>query len=167
MSAKVDVDDGSGAVIPLYDPFVEDIVATIGGIRYAEPERLVDIGGALRLEGDVLVTRAIVARDPERAIYVHYWRRSDPSDFHCHPWDFVALVLRVGYWEVTPAGRFWRPPGSVIFHKAEDMHRIELEADDEVTGGFLPVSLVIAGKNRRRWGFHTPQGFVDAEEYRG
>ena len=34
--------------------------------------------------------------------------------------DWGALILKGGYWEHTPQGKFWRGPGSASFRKAED-----------------------------------------------
>lgn len=122
----------------------------------AEPSRDTTIGSA----GETLARRIILSKTPESCIYFHEWMRSDPDDLHDHPSDSMSLVLTIGYFETTEAGRFWRPPGSVVFRKAEDRHRIELMP------GTRPTSMFVMSENRREWGFHTKTGFIVGREYR-
>lgn len=84
-------------------------------------------------------------------VYLHEWRRSDPAGMHDHPWDCVSVVLSTGYFELTPEGRRWCPPGEVIFRRAEEPHRIE------IIPGTQPRSLFIRGMVRREHGHHTVQ----------
>jgi len=76
-------------------------------------------------------------------------------------------------------------PGSLIRHRASDCHRLDLEPSEGLlaaqakqdnhsvfvhvySGGvmFKPVwTLFFAGIRRRDWGFHTPNGWVQWEEY--
>ena len=58
-------------------------------------------------------------------IFVHKFLKGDPDHLHDHPWPYFTLILRGGYWEVTPAGRFWRGPGHFRFCRATSLHRIE------------------------------------------
>ena len=44
--------------------------------------------------------------------------------------DWGALILKGGYWEHTPQGKFWRGPG-LRFRKAEDLHWLELAKDKD------------------------------------
>lgn len=71
------------------------------------------------------------------AARVHHILRSDEDrHMHDHPWWSVSVILRGGYWEVlrktSDNGAFswdepvWRGPGSVIFRRARDWHRLEL-----------------------------------------
>lgn len=114
--------------------------------------------------GDIpLALRITIARSPERCIYAHFWRNSDPDDLHDHPWDFTSLVVTGGYWEVTEGERLWRPAGSVAFRKATDRHRVELDRERAPDG---TLSLIITGPEVREWGFHTAEGFVVGREYR-
>lgn len=120
--------------------------------------------------GDIkLAERLVIKRAPEGCIYLHRWLRSDPDEFHDHPWDFCSVILAVGYWEVTAKGRQWRAPGSIVFRKARDRHRVELERDRSFLDQFdrpVPISIIFTGPERREWGFHTPKGFVPGREYR-
>jgi hypothetical protein len=151
------------ADLALLETFVDDMLATMTLAPHVEPDRRVII----RHKGETLITRTVLARSADQAVYLHRWHKSDSQDPHDHPWDFVSLILAVGYWEVTETGRHWRAPGSVAFHTAEYRHRVELEADDEVTGGEAPISLIICGQHRREWGFYPVEGFVPAAEYKG
>ena len=57
-----------------------------------------------------------------------------------------------------------RRPGTLIRHKAEDLHRIELYRDKN--GKEIPAwTFVHATGKTRRWGFVLPSGWVDYEEY--
>lgn len=109
-----------------------------------------------------LAQRTILRNLPDGAIYKHVWLRSDPDDLHDHPWDFCSVILKGGYWEVTPDARAWRAPGSIVFRKAEELHRVELDPAHP-----RPESLFITARRRRAWGFVTPDGWVDGESYRG
>ena len=35
-------------------------------------------------------------------IFVHRFLKSDPDDVHDHPWSYVTLILKGGYYEWTP-----------------------------------------------------------------
>lgn len=105
-------------------------------------------------------------------IYLHNIVRSDDDRaLHDHPWWNVSIVLRGGYWEVMPP---WRPlypdmcldlfhapktvrvrrrPGSIVFRRACDAHRLE------VAEGASCWSLFITGPKLREWGFWCPQGW--------
>jgi hypothetical protein len=61
--------------------------------------------------------------------------------------------------------------GSLAFRRAEAPHRIQLWARprftaDRIVYDNLPAwTLVVTGPARRRWGFHSLDGWIDAEEY--
>lgn len=105
--------------------------------------------------------------------YLHEFLRSDHDRcLHDHPWPFVAIILRGGYWEYTGIafpgdGTYyrndrgniltavsWRRPGSILVRPATFAHRIEIEP------GSRPWSLVLVGRKARDWGFHGPGGWV-------
>jgi hypothetical protein len=95
-------------------------------------------------------------------IFLHNIVANDADPHHDHPWDFVSFILKGGYFDTNlatpyPTPSNWRKPGSIIRHKAEDAHKIELR---NISGGpgttkeYVPAwSLVIAGRTRREWGF--------------
>ncbi|MDM8356643.1 hypothetical protein [Pandoraea communis] len=111
---------------------------------------------------------------------VHNTLRSDAGrDLHDHPWWSISIVLLGGYWEIMPTEqeqpakwdsrpetmllrgyrRVWRGPGSIVFRRATDRHRLEIPAGGEAW------SLFIMGPWQRNWGFHTPRGWVPWREY--
>ena len=96
-------------------------------------------------------------------ILLHHICKSDPSDLHDHPWNSLSIILKGGYWEHTPYGRFWRGRWSVIPRKSIDQHRLEI--DKEKANGET-WSLFIVGIRVRDWGFILPDGkWVQWEKY--
>lgn len=94
------------------------------------------------------------------AVRVHEIRRSDDvRAFHDHPWSYLTIILKGGYWEVTPnydaSGMFkgehraWHGPGSILWRSAQSWHRLELSE------GRTAMTLFITGRWRQQWGFLT------------
>jgi len=93
-------------------------------------------------------------------VYIHKFHRSDDDRaLHDHPWWSVGLILRGGYWDVTPAGRQWIGPGRIKVRSAETKHRVELQ------DGKPSWSLFITGPRIREWGFWCPQGWRHWREF--
>jgi len=69
-----------------------------------------------------------------------------PPQCHDHPWSFVTLILRKGYWESTDGitGTF-RFPGTVLFRRAEFAHTVK------TLRGETAWTLVLTGPVRRKW----------------
>lgn len=146
---------------PMMHQFAHALSMNALNISITLPQRIEYCGPA----GKPFFVRAIVQRqDDQGCVYLHQWQRDDNEEPHDHPWDFTVLILHVGYWEITPEGRFWRKPGDVVFHKAEDRHRVELETDHEVHHDVAPLSLVITGPRRREWGFWVPSDTDGADD---
>lgn len=101
----------------------------------------------ITLEGRPYINRWRIVQTPWFALYLHHILSSDDlaRGLHDHPWDFLSLILSGGYWEITPEGRTWRGPGSVVRHKAEDYHGVECTRP--------AWTLVWCGRRRRGWGF--------------
>lgn len=104
---------------------------------------------------------------------IHHILRSDKDrDLHDHPQDYCSIILRGGYTELTPVYVYkenlerviagtkttWYGPGSALFRRAEDLHRLLLPAGPT-------ISLFITGPRRREWGFQTSEGWVPWKEY--
>lgn len=107
--------------------------------------------------GDVFFRRhdLIKSRWLPFSVYLHEFFRSDRDRcLHDHPWSFVSIILRGGYWEEMHDGRHWRRPGSLLVRRAEVAHRIEINP------GTRPWSLVFVGRRFRPWGFWGPRGWV-------
>lgn len=93
-------------------------------------------------------------------VTLHKIVKSDDPIFHDHPWPYMTIVLRGGYWEHTPVydknGKMfaefttWRGPGSVVIRKAHEYHWLEM---DESVGS--ATTLFFMGPQQREWGFMT------------
>lgn len=104
------------------------------------------------------------------AVRVHHILRSDAGrDPHDHPWPYVTVVLRGGYWEHRYAddtrlvSTRWHGPGSVLVRPANSWHMLE------VPDGQTAWTLFMTGPKRPgTWGFLVRPGVkVDHHEYRG
>ena len=94
-------------------------------------------------------------------IIIHEMLDDDHGEgVHNHLCPYITIIIRGGYWEYTPAGKFWRGPWSCICRKSDSKHRIELEPS---VGDCW--TLFIPGKKNREWGFHTENGWVKHSEY--
>lgn len=110
----------------------------------------------------------VIPRNRFFNIYLHeVLRDDDDRALHDHPWANCSIVLRGGYYEVTPRGRFWRNPGSVTFRRPRAAHRLELLRAGDGPANLLKTdhsvsswSLFITGPRVRVWGFHCPKGWV-------
>jgi hypothetical protein len=99
-------------------------------------------------------------------ITLHKILVSDLDDLHDHPWNYATLILKGGYYEHTPEGKFWRGPGHFRYRKSTDLHRLELAKDEN--GNELPCwSLFYMGKkvNDGKWGFVKDGKWVESEIY--
>jgi hypothetical protein len=77
-------------------------------------------------------------------VFLHKLQAPNPHpQCHDHPWSFVAVILRGGYWEY--AGGKWarRPPGRVLWRPAEFTHNV-------VTRG-TSWSVIFATRKFRGW----------------
>lgn len=81
-------------------------------------------------------------------IMLHCIRSSDPDDLHDHPWWYVTIILKGGYWEVTPKGKFWRGIGHFRIDNPRNLHRIEIPNNSN--GSW---SLFLRGPKIKDWGF--------------
>jgi hypothetical protein len=104
-------------------------------------------------------------------VRVHEILRSDLGhDPHDHPWSYLTIVLKGGYWEhryeeihgycVWQSSK-WHGPGSILWRQAGSLHMLSLPP------GKTATTLFITGSKVRSWGFQTPSGFINHREYRG
>jgi len=92
-------------------------------------------------------------------IFLHRFLKGDPDDLHDHPWPYATLILKGGYWETTPNGRFWRGVGHFRICSANSFHRIELEP------GVTTWTLFMPGPKQRDWGFDVNGTWISHETY--
>lgn len=91
-------------------------------------------------------------------ITLHKIVRSDDPIFHDHPWPYMTIILKGGYWEHTPVFddtgskiaeiETWRGPGSIISRKAHEFHWLELDPNVGPA-----TTIFIMGPQQREWGF--------------
>ncbi len=104
------------------------------------------------------------------AARVHHILRSDDARaFHDHPWAYLTIILKGGYWEVRPEfsetgqicaeSRTWHGPGSILRRPANSWHRLELPA------GQTAWTLFITSKKTNGWGFLVGGRKVPYREY--
>ena len=93
------------------------------------------------------------------AVRIHHILRSDQGrDPHDHPWPFVTVILRGGYFEHrfdqdgAWAGIKWYGAGSILFRRAKDFHILELPP------GKTAWTLFITGPKQQTWGFKPVHG---------
>lgn len=104
-------------------------------------------------ENDPYMVRYKVFRTTWFKIFLHHILRSDEDpERHDHPWHFVSLILRGGYYEILKGGGRLVRPGQVVRHRATDSHRLLLDRPS--------WSLVIVWGQKRVWGFHTDSGRI-------
>lgn len=123
----------------------------------------------------VYLRKLYLVRTPLFQVALHWILRPDPGrDLHDHPRSFVSVLLRGGYLEERPVAADvnpargpaptqrltadWRVALSAAYRRAPDAHRIRA-----VLPGTL--SLVLWGRKRREWGFHTPIGWIHWHTY--
>lgn len=90
------------------------------------------------------------------SVYLHQILRSDDDRaLHDHPWATLSVLLRTGYYEVTPMGGFWREEGEIVARGSRASHRLEVSDTAPPC-----ISLFITGPVVREWGFHCPAGWT-------
>ena len=116
----------------------------------------------------------IIPRNRFFNIYLHQILRSDDDRaLHDHPWWNVSIILKGGYFEITPDATHWRKPGSVVFRRATAAHRLQLQYvkkwDSWDKGNFSAPcwSLFITGPKIREWGFLCRDGWKHWREFIG
>lgn len=126
------------------------------------------------IDGDPYITRVLLPRWRGKRYMIHRIHRADDRVLHNHPWEWATTkILAGGYLEermvlcsaaglCPPAEHanewHWRGPGDTATLDATDFHRIAVVHPRTWT-------LFTAGERVQVWGFSTPEGFVDFEEY--
>lgn len=112
-------------------------------------------------QGELYMTRIYLVRFSNGAqLMINYFHRSDEDrELHDHPWDFKSIILWRGYHEHHPGGIITTYPGMFLKRAAQWRHRVVLK------NGKSACTLVFTGPDVRQWGFHTPQGWVNHNEF--
>jgi len=81
------------------------------------------------------------------SIRIHIWHDSDDERFmHNHAWDFLTVILKGGYTDVTESGEEVLKAGDFRFRKAEHLHYVGKPKDPTIT-------LMLCGAKKQNWGF--------------
>ncbi len=92
---------------------------------------------------------------------LHEFHRSDPTDLHSHPFAYLSIVLKGGYWEHLKSGsKKWRGWGHISFHLPSYLHRIELNPEKPRV-----YTLFLMGPRWRDWGFVRHGHWITHEVY--
>jgi hypothetical protein len=93
------------------------------------------------------------------SLRLHQWLASDDlRNPHDHAWDFLTLVLRGSYTDISPNGEDELRPGDLRFRRAEHQHSVRVNR-----GGCW--SLLVTGPERRVWGFWVQGKFRKRNKY--
>lgn len=85
------------------------------------------------------------------SVRLHHWIRSDDKRFfHDHPFNFVSIILKGEYENVTPNGRFKVKAGSFWYATGDKKHYLDIPEKGAWT-------LLFCGRPYRKWGFWTKQ----------
>lgn len=81
------------------------------------------------------------------SIRLHHWIKSDDRRFfHDHACDFISIILRGHYKNVTPDGTFHVKAGSWWRSNATTLHYLDIPEGGAWT-------LLLCGRRYRKWGF--------------
>jgi len=107
-------------------------------------------------QGVLHFKRWLLLKTPWFDVYLHHILQGDQdADPHNHPWEFVGVLLRGSYDDGRGIKRPLRP-----FHMPRTAyHQVKLLSKDV-------WSVLFVGKDRGPWGYLTPTGHIDHEEYR-
>jgi hypothetical protein len=82
------------------------------------------------------------------SIRIHHWFTGDDDRyFHDHPWNFICIVIKGSYDDVSPNGIDTLRLGSIRFRQALYTHTVK-------TNGCWTI--VLTGKEFRKFGFYVP-----------
>lgn len=132
-----------------------------------------------------LVRRTLISLGKWFSIKYHKILVSDDICNHDHPWPFLTIILKGGYYEWTPrdqkdSGKFichgfgvngsdekchFHKPGSIMYRPANWIHRLELKTDVNNVNIIPAHTLVFTGKVVRDWGFITKEGWIFWKKY--
>jgi hypothetical protein len=133
-----------------------------------------------------LIRRTLVSFGTWFSIKYHQILVSDEACMHDHPWAFLTIILKGGYYEWTPKSQIdsgeyidsqfsitgeyencnWHKPGSIMYRPAKWQHRLELQKDSNKGLQIIPAhTLVFTFKVNRDWGFITKHGWIFWKNY--
>lgn len=132
-------------------------------IRLGDPPDLDDFPAELidRIErptGVPYLERFHLVYDRRLSIRFHRFLADDPADPHDHPSDSWSLVVAGELIEHLDGETRYLHAGDLTYRPAERPHRLTLQTPEAWT-------YYVAGRVRRGWGFHTPDGWQPWTDY--
>ena len=118
-----------------------------------------------------MIRRTLLTIGELFSVKLHKIILSDDECLHDHPWAFITVILKGGYYEISDNNgiqkNIWYKPGSILFRSATWVHRLQLKVDEK--GNSLPCrTLFFNFKRIREWGFITKSvGWVHWKKYSG
>ena len=83
------------------------------------------------------------------SIRLHHWIKSDDRRFfHDHSNNFISIVLRGKYTNVTPDGSFEVKAGQIWKSNGEKRHYLDIPKEGAWT-------LLLCGRPYKKWGFYV------------
>lgn len=117
--------------------------------------------------GELHFRRWRLFETPVLRVYIHHILKHDEDlHTHSHPWNFISLVLKGGYWETLfGSGRTHRVAGSIVHRTVDDFHQVDQIdlVSGEPTGCW---TLVVAYGRKQHWGYKMGCLVVPHDEYR-
>jgi hypothetical protein len=107
----------------------------------------------------IFMTRYTILSCKYFSVKIHKFYRSDNDIMHDHPWNFISIILKGGYYEETKTYKKWFSVGSILKRKAEFYHKVILPE------GKTCLSLVFAGPKKREWGFDCSNKWVSSKDF--
>lgn len=83
------------------------------------------------------------------SIRLHHWIRSDDKrHFHDHPFNFISIILKNHYVNVSPSGRVKVKAGSFWYSDGHNIHYLDIPRGGAWT-------LLFCGRPYKKWGFYV------------
>lgn len=123
-----------------------------------------------RGDDKLYLLRFILFKCPLFGVFIHQFHADDDACTHNHPWPFLTLIIRSGYWEyvgkssdpeVQARGFHWRKPWRLYWRPASWAHRIICDKQKP-----KPMTIVFVGTKVQGWGFFDKLGqFIPWRQY--
>lgn len=93
------------------------------------------------------------------SIRLHHWLSSDDLRYpHDHDWDFISIIFKGGYEDVSPSGNEKVKAGDIRFRKHTHQHSVKVNP-----GGCW--SILLTGPKKHNYGFYVDGKFVKRNRY--
>lgn len=93
------------------------------------------------------------------SIRIHHWLASDDLRYpHDHAWNFLTIILKGGYTDISPSGNDVVKAGNIRYRKATHQHSVKVNPSGCWT-------LMLTGPEFRKWGFWVDGKFRKRNKY--